>query len=158
MDDNHNFKKYLSYFIIAIISSLFTAGIFLGFAPQFLKNSFVRDLQAPLAPDAQKTAYIVNDSNSNSIINARQKVAKAVVYIDTVSVVTESTDIPFEFKDFFPPGFFGDQQQHVQTGAGSGFIIRSDGYILTNEHVVRNAQKLKVTLSPLYGGKNTMAW
>lgn len=153
MDEHHDFKKYFSYFLIAIISSLITAGIFVGFAPQLLKLSFARELQAQVSPDTPKTIYTVNDSNSNSIINARQKVAKAVVYIDTVSVVTEPMQIPFEFKDFFPPDFFGDQQQRVQTGAGSGFIIRSDGYILTNEHVVRNAQKLKVTLSSLYGGK-----
>jgi serine protease Do len=52
-------------------------------------------------------------------------------------------------QDFFPRGFF-EQQRQEQHGAGSGFIIKPNGYILTNEHVVREAQKLTVTL---FGGK-----
>ncbi len=85
----------------------------------------------------------------NSIIAARQKVAPSVVYIDTVSIVEDTPSIPFQFRDFFPPGFFGGNQKQLR-GAGSGLIIKPNGYILTNEHVVRGAQKLRVTL---YGGK-----
>jgi len=35
----------------------------------------------------------------------------------------------------------------VKKGTGSGFIINQEGYVLTNEHVVRKADKIKVTLS-----------
>lgn len=153
MDENHAFKKYFTYLIIALISSFITAGIFWGFAPQLLQKNLIKESPVPIPPDSQKAIPYVSEASPNSIVIAQQKVAPAVVYIDTVSVVTEWLDIPFEFRDFFPPGFFGDQPQRIQTGTGSGFIIRSDGYILTNEHVVRNAQKLKVTLSPLYGSK-----
>lgn len=38
-------------------------------------------------------------------------------------------------------------QVHPQEGMGSGFIIRHDGYILTNAHVVKDANRLEVTLS-----------
>jgi serine protease Do len=55
--------------------------------------------------------------------------------------------------DFFSP-FFGSQgpqsqmpQYRVKTGQGSGFLISEDGYLLTNNHVVANADKVTVKLS-----------
>ncbi len=144
---NESFKKYLSYLIIALLSSLITAGIFFGFAPTFFRDNQAKTKIAKEV-DYKKSVQPNEMPTPNSIITAREKAAPAVVYIDTVSVVTTTPDIPEEFRDFFPPGIFGNQQQ--VRGAGSGFIIRQDGYILTNEHVVRNAQNLKVTLQ---GGK-----
>ncbi len=62
---------------------------------------------------------------------------------------------PFDFfgDDFFRR-FFGDPRgpdrrqprQQRQVGQGSGFIVTSDGYILTNNHVVRDADKITVRL------------
>ena len=52
---------------------------------------------------------------------------------------------PF-FEYFF--GYGGGQQQPRETqGSGSGVIIRSDGYIVTNNHVVQDATKVEVTLN-----------
>ncbi|MBR1436762.1 MAG: trypsin-like peptidase domain-containing protein, partial [Bacteroidales bacterium] len=42
---------------------------------------------------------------------------------------------------------FGDSQPREQQGSGSGVIIRPDGYIVTNNHVVANASKVEVTLN-----------
>jgi serine protease Do len=141
---NQGYKKLLSYLGVAILASVITAILFITLAPGVLKNS---SQQSPSITPANFTRVEKSDGGfgPNSIINARGRLAPAVVYINTVSVVTENMDIPFEFRDFFPPDFFNGQQR-VQTGAGSGFVIKKDGYILTNEHVVRNAQKLQVTL------------
>lgn len=56
------------------------------------------------------------------------------------------------FDDPFFRQFFGDQlripsQPEVRRGMGSGFIVSSDGYILTNEHVVSGADTIEVTLA-----------
>lgn len=139
-------QKYLPLIIIAICSSLLTAGIF-SLLSNSNQNRSLRTASA-IQPTVQNANYLSMPINEGSIVAARKKVAPSVVNIDTVSIVTTTPSIPFQFRDFFPPGFFQNQQQ--VKGAGSGFIIRSDGYILTNEHVVRDAQSLKVTL---YGGK-----
>ncbi|TCL62975.1 Do/DeqQ family serine protease [Hydrogenispora ethanolica] len=138
-------QKFGGYLVIALLSSLITAGIIIGVAPGWL----AKNQNQPLNVLPAKYDMSANLA-SNSFVAARQKVAPAVVYIDTVSVVSTSPATPFGLpKEFFPPGFF-DQQKQEQRGTGSGFIIREDGYILTNEHVVRGAQQLKVTL---FGGK-----
>lgn len=140
-------RKYAPLIIIALCSSLLTAGILILAEPKLFQDKPIGN-QASLQPMIQNASYLSGPIGAGSIVEARKKVAPSVVNIDTVSVVTTNPSIPFEFRDFFPPGFFQNQQQ--VKGAGSGFIIRSDGYILTNEHVVRDAQSLKVTL---FGGK-----
>ena len=58
------------------------------------------------------------------------------------------------FEDPFFRKFFGDRFRHPETprerksmNLGSGVIVSPDGYILTNTHVVKDADKIKVTLS-----------
>lgn len=47
------------------------------------------------------------------------------------------------FRDFF----FGNPSPHPQMSAGSGVIISSDGYIVTNNHVIDKAEKVEITLN-----------
>lgn len=82
-------------------------------------------------------------------------VKPAVVNISTTRTekIEESPLAPF-FEDPFFRRFFGDRFGHPQlpkerktVSLGSGVIVSPDGYILTNNHVVKNADKIKVILS-----------
>jgi Trypsin-like serine proteases, typically periplasmic, contain C-terminal PDZ domain len=74
---------------------------------------------------------------------AAESAVNAVVYIGVT--ITQQ----FQLDDPFFRFFFGDvaPQQRQQQGSGSGVIIRPDGYIVTNNHVVGNATKIEVTLN-----------
>lgn len=76
---------------------------------------------------------------------AAESAVDAVVYVKvTIRQQTSTMSDPF-FKFFF-----GDQvapQSREQQASGSGVIIRSDGYIVTNNHVVDGATKVEVTLN-----------
>jgi serine protease Do len=147
---NRSIKKYLPYFTVALLSSLFTVGLMMEFIVPKTKFSTTAAALNSNQFTIKKMKY-ANEQviGSDSIILARKKIAPSVVYIDTVSVVSSQPMLPFGLGDFFPREFFEGRQQE-QRGTGSGFIIKPNGYILTNEHVVRGAQKLTVTL---FGGK-----
>lgn len=88
----------------------------------------------------------ISNSRQNAITRAVEKISPAVVGINVTSVREVGIRDPF-FEHFF--GGYYRQLQQVQS-LGSGFIISSDGFILTNEHVIHNAKDIVVTLT---GGK-----
>jgi serine protease Do len=61
------------------------------------------------------------------------------------AVVSIETEGPSPRREFIFPGF-GGEDMGKRMGAGSGFIIRGDGYILSNNHVVEGARVIKVHL------------
>ena len=68
----------------------------------------------------------------------------AVVYVKVTSTQTSQT--PQSLFDYFF-GYAPAPQQREKVGSGSGVIIREDGYIVTNNHVIAGATKIQVTLN-----------
>ena len=96
-----------------------------------------------------KTAQTVNLSLSDypDFTYAAEHAVEAVVYVK----VTVKYQQQYMIDPFFR-FFFGDEGQpqtreQERQGAGSGVIIRPDGYIVTNNHVVQNATKIEVQLN-----------
>lgn len=136
-------KKYSNYIVAAIAVASLTFS-----ATTFASQS---------SPESPAPAAVPNQVVD--LTYAADKALPAVVHIhylqNSKTKTVEVEDNPF--GDFFDPfGFFGQgqgqrRQQKVQTpkreATGSGVIISSDGYIVTNNHVVADADELTVTLN-----------
>jgi S1-C subfamily serine protease len=108
--------------ISALVGALTGSAATILLAPRLIKVTPSGNVVAPLTP-------ITNTlTEESAVISVADQDGKAVVEIKTT---------------ISNPDMFIQQEQH---GIGSGFIVRSDGYIVTNNHVVENARQLQVIL------------
>ena len=94
------------------------------------------------------TYRTVNLSQDNypDFTYAAESAVDAVVYVKVTSVTSSARQTPNSILEFFF-GYPGEGQQRERVGSGSGVIIREDGYIVTNNHVIDGADKIEVTLT-----------
>ncbi|MBI3754318.1 MAG: DegQ family serine endoprotease [Deltaproteobacteria bacterium] len=160
MDNMSDKKRFgIKSIIIVGIASLLL-GILLtarfGITPQTDAQSFWKE-------KAEKTEPA--QLEPNSFVKLAKELNPVVVNISTTQVVKQKPMVPFpEFKNPFED-FFGDEfrnfgeapeREFKRQSLGSGFIINKEGYILTNNHVIENAEEIIVTLAEK-GGKEYKA-
>lgn len=145
---NFNMSKKL-FLSLALFLTL-AAGLVIGkyfFQPKNDNNPITNTVQVQNA--GQNINSDISQSRETAITKAVKKVSPTIVGIN-VEEVREVQD-PFSMFDNDPffKQFFGNRpaQKQVVKGLGSGYIISSDGYILTNDHVAGNATKISVTMT-----------
>ena len=100
------------------------------------------------APPEHIDPMSISRSRRTAIVTAAQRVSPAVVSVSVVTTRIVRADpygLPFhdEFFDrFFPPSLYRERVP----GLGSGVIVDADGIVLTNSHVIRDAEEVKVNL------------
>ncbi|MCG6954883.1 MAG: trypsin-like peptidase domain-containing protein [Gemmatimonadetes bacterium] len=107
------------------------------------KSSSLQDLQTTTAAARARTSQSKEDpqdSRQTAIVRAANRVSPAVVNVSVIS--RERAEPTSLWESFFMP----PDAQRRAAGFGSGVLIRSDGIIVTNNHVVQNAERIRVTL------------
>src|SRR5437773_9085412 len=109
-------------------------GIFAAACLLILKHALAGPLDMPTGTNLRRTVTV----------EVAEKTKDAVVYILTRKMVTVREAPSDPFLRAFPQ--FGQVRRQEGTLLGSGFIVHSDGYVVTNHHVIDSARKIEVQL------------
>ena len=128
-----NMQHVKSLFLVSLLSGAFTLGGYKLFIEKSNKSIVTS------APDYALPVGLAPEGIDFTV--AAEKAVHSVVHVKNVSVIT--------YTDPWSSFFYGrnNTQQYEQVGTGSGVIISEDGYIVTNNHVIKDAKELEVTLN-----------
>jgi Do/DeqQ family serine protease len=149
--------KFNQVLSVVLISGLTTAAVLFGYHKMTRKPMTIQSMNGPV-PSNYAGLYDSNRSMPGTAVDfqlASQSAIPTVVHITTViGKNTASNNLPKRsnpFADLFGEDFFRDFNDQMRTvpqrASGSGVIISEDGYIVTNNHVIDQADEIKVTLS-----------
>lgn len=161
-----------SYYISGIVALFVSLGVILV-APELVPSAKTLKIEHLDRVPAKGSLFTLNDKDEIiplDFTDVSEKVMDAVVHIKSTQTRDYSSrqpqqyrELPDPFRDFFNDDFFDqffgrpDQRRYqfefpqpdqpqVRIGTGSGVIINDEGYIVTNNHVISNADDIEVTL------------
>jgi serine protease Do len=133
-------KKFSTLFLVSLLSGVVTLG---SYKLLFDTNGYFSDDKNSLVTTASNS-YGKKVGLSSDVLDfteAAEKTIHTVVHVKNVSRRTITNPI---LEYFY--GYKGGQSQE-QVGTGSGVIISEDGYIVTNNHVIKGASEIEITLN-----------
>lgn len=138
-------RRFGSVFLAAVLGSLTTVATI-----QWMGQDEQKVTTFTNTVPINKVAYTVDEEGKAVPLDftvAAEMVMPAVVHIRSTysGQARPQNEIPEAFRDFFGPMIPQQGPQNAQS-AGSGVIVNSDGYIVTNNHVVNDADEVEVAL------------
>tara|TARA_B100000809_G_scaffold35204_1_gene30945 strand:+ start:1268 stop:2647 length:1380 start_codon:yes stop_codon:yes gene_type:complete len=135
-------KKLASLVFVAVLGGAISLIGFSYLIERPLDSNEMKNEQNAFVPVSTKHSKLNNFAVENtSFVDAAAKSLNAVVHVKNTSI----RNYQDPFSDFFYGR--GNGREREQVGTGSGVLISSDGYIVTNNHVIDNAASIEVTLN-----------
>ncbi|MGO4821503.1 MULTISPECIES: trypsin-like peptidase domain-containing protein [unclassified Flavobacterium] len=133
-------KQFSKLFLVSLLSGATTLG---AYKLLFDSNGYFSTHNNPITTVANESfgRKVGLSSDVVDFTEAAENTVHTVVHVKNVSYKTISNPM---LEYFY--GYKGGQSQE-QVGTGSGVIISADGYIVTNNHVVKDASEIEITLN-----------
>ncbi|MFD0989015.1 trypsin-like peptidase domain-containing protein [Mariniflexile jejuense] len=132
-------KKILSLVLVSALGGALTLGAYKLFLEPENKLFVTSASSNPSILQTSNVANLLNSGEAPDFTIAAENAINAVVHVKNVSISSGQLSL----QDLFS----GNSTPRAQMGTGSGVIINADGYIITNNHVINNADELSVTLN-----------
>lgn len=142
-------KKIGLTLLTAFVGGAMALGTYKVFEAKYADNMSFEDKQKVYFANNPISSNITSSAGEVDFTQAAAAVTPAVVYIRTTYSNTQSNDEQDQMSQMFGE-LFGQRiprSNIPQKASGSGVIISTDGYIVTNNHVVSKADKIEVTLN-----------
>jgi serine protease Do len=127
---------------LLLIPALLLAGFLLGGITYYLIGTSGINAYRPFAP--RVPAHI--EETSRAFSDIVKAVSPAVVNISSTKMVKRQQTPYEDFFDYFSPAPDTKNRKFKEQSLGSGVIVSTDGYIVTNNHVVEQSSDIRVTL------------
>ena len=132
-------KKILTLVLVSVLGGIFTLGAYKLFIEEQKPVVVAAETVQPAFLPTSNMNAILNTEASPDFTLAAENTVNAVVHVKNVTLSSGH----YTLQDLFS----GRSSERAQMGTGSGVIINTDGYIITNNHVIKNAHELSVTLN-----------
>ncbi len=132
-------KKILSLVLVSALGGILTLGAYKLFLEEEKTVVVTNTTPQPTFLPTNNINTTLKAYEDSDFTTAAENTVNAVVHVKNVSISSEQMTI----QDLF----FGRTPQQKQLGTGSGVIVDPKGYIITNNHVIKNSQELSVTLN-----------
>jgi Do/DeqQ family serine protease len=129
-------KKFISILFFSALGG----GLTLSTYKLFIETSMPYEIAEGRVLTTTAVSGLISLNSVEETVNftsAAEKTLPTVVHVKNTTLNKGYTS----YEDLF----FGRSQQRAQIGTGSGVIISSDGYIITNNHVIEGAQSIEIT-------------
>lgn len=135
-------KNFLKILVVSALGGVLTLGMYMMFFEQQVVTGDIDAFDMPAVLPASYESNKVAAAENTDFTVIAEKSIHAVVHVKNISSSSSRSNSLMEF-------FYGDKggSERQVVGSGSGVIISSDGYIITNNHVIKGARKLEVTLN-----------
>ncbi len=135
-------KKILSLVLVSALGGALTLGTYLLFFDNIKNDIKIENNELPIAIPTNHSSTRVAAVEKTDFTEIADKTVHAVVHVKNISITPANSNPLYEF-------FYGQSGQNVKriVGSGSGVIISPDGYIITNNHVIKEAKELEITLN-----------
>lgn len=146
-------KKLWLLFAQAITLMLAVLFILASFRPEWLPRRYAGPTPSPIGSGSQgvlNVPAIGKTTAQRSYSEAAQRATPAVVNVNTSKVGKGTPENNPLLNDPFFKRFFGDEAPEDKKQAsslGSGVIVSSEGFVLTNHHVIEGGDEIEVTLA-----------